>query len=79
MNKKTLKVIVAYDSSGKQLGSNHKRLFSNVGHLKNSNAWANVLYAYEYTINIEDTTITKRMLGKDDNGNLVEWENKIMI
>ena len=61
--KKTLKVFIAFDIDGNVCGSNH---------IKTSNAWDKAFTIYEYNIDTENLTVTRRTWIKDIHGQLHE-------
>ena len=69
---KDLKIYLAFSIEGKQLESNNKKVFSNIGHIKTSYNWSNVQTIYEYNINTENLIVTRRTWVKDIHGQLHE-------
>ncbi len=69
---KDLKIYLAFSKEGKQLESNNKKVFSNIGHIKTSYNWSNVQTIYEYNIDTENLTVTRRTWVKDIHGQLHE-------
>lgn len=70
--KKTLKIFIAFDIDGNTCGSNHKKTFDNIGHIKTSNAWDRAYTIYEYNIDTENLTVTRKTWVKDIHGQLHE-------
>lgn len=69
---KDLKIYLAFSIDGKQLWSNNKKTFSNIGHIKTSYNWNRVYTIYEYTIDTENLTVTRKTWVKDIHGQLHE-------